>query len=429
MGDKFVIKGLGGRRMLKGSISVRGAKNAALKAFAASILFEDALVLRNVPHIEDVKRVVDILSFLGAHVERRGVSYTISPLEKAPSKLPRLLFKQLRASMVFIGPLLARFGGVSFPHPGGCVIGQRPIDIFLDGFQKMGARLVVRNDWYELQAPKGSLHGAEIFFKNQSVTATETLMMAGVLAQGKTILKHAAMEPEVQLLADFLNTCGAKIEGAGTPEITIIGGGLLSSSGRVFKTPPDRIEAGSFLILGALAAQDLEIKRCNPQHLEALIAVLRASGVKVETKKDSIRVCAYHRPTHFLSCDIKTHEYPGFPTDLQAPMTVYFTQTSGQAMIFETVFEGRFRYIDELIRMGSHIDICDPHRIIVKGPTKLSGKELESPDLRAGLAYIIAAIVAKGESVIHNVYNVDRGYEEIEKRLQGIGVDIQRLSG
>jgi len=336
--------------------------------------------------------------------------------------------KRLRASIVLTGPVLTRTGKVVFPYPGGCEIGLRPIDLFLEGFQKMGARGIEKEEQYTLKAPKGGLVGADLFLRKQSVCATETFMMAAVLARGKTTIRNAAMEPEIKHLADFLNSCGAKIEGAGTTTIIISGTKLLSAKNKTYNTVPDRIEAGSFLILGALCAKKLTITHCEPEHLESLIEFLTQAGVKIKTDKNSMTVQGGNQPnSKFQSIDITTHEYPGFPTDLQAPMTVFLTQATGEAIVFETIFENRLGYTESLMRMGAKIKMMDSHRIIVKGPAKLRGREMMSPDLRAGLAYIIAATVAKGKSIIHNVYNIDRGYENIEERFRQIGVDINRI--
>lgn len=426
--ERFLISGLGGQRALNGCISVRGAKNAALKAFAASALFKDNLTIHNVPDIEDVKEMCKVLEGIGSKTRKVGdSSYEISALSKPAYQLPRVAAKRLRASIVLIGPLLARFGKVSFPHPGGCLLGARPIDFFLNGFKRMGAKLSERGEWYELEAPSSGLRAAEIFFKRPSVTVTETLMISAVFARGKTVLKNAAMEPEIVSLASFLNKSGARISGAGTPTITITGGkNLLSAGNRAFETPPDRIEAGSFLILGALAARELKITDCNPTHLEAIIDVLRFSGSEIEIEKNGVLTVRNRSRKPLNVFNVITREYPGFPTDLQAPITVYLTQANGEALVFETIFEGRFRYIDELLHMGADIIACDPHRVVVRGPALLSGKDLSSPDIRAGLAYVIAAIIAKGDSVIHNVHYIDRGYERIEERLQNIGVKMIR---
>jgi UDP-N-acetylglucosamine 1-carboxyvinyltransferase len=287
----------------------------------------------------------------------------------------------------------------------------------------MGAKVSVKDDLYIIET-KGGLRGAELFCKVQSVTVTETFMMAGVLAKGTTVIKNAAMEPEIVDLAHFLNKCGAKISGAGTSTIAIKGGKLLSGKKCQYKTVPDRIEAGSFLVLGALAARELHITNCDPSHLESPIEILRSAGVSIETGKSKIIVRA---PSSLKPVDVKTHEYPGFPTDLQAPMTVLFTQAQGESTVFETIFEGRLNYTEALVGMGADIVMMDPHRALVRGKSELRARKLMSPDLRAGLAFVIAAVIAKGESVIHNVdTTIDRGYEEVEYRLRAIGVDIER---
>ncbi len=428
--EKFYIKGLNGSRHLNGEISVNGAKNAVLKAMASTVLFKGDIVLKNIPGIEDVERMVDLLEYIGVDVKKKGsdsMEFVIT--KKISGNFCSEISRKLRASIVLTGPLLSRVGKISFPHPGGCIIGARPIDLFLDGFKKMGAKIKVVNDNYIIEAKNGKLVGAEIFLKNQSVTATETFMMAGVLAKGKTVIKNAALEPEIAHLADFLNSCGAKIKGAGTPTIEISGTKLLESKGSVYVTPPDRIEAGSFLILGALSAKKIKITNCEPKHLESLIDLLRESGVKINVGKNFIEVMSSGSKKGLLrAVDIKTHEYPGFPTDLQAPMVVYLTQTSGESIVFETIFEGRLNYVEELSRMGANIKPMDPHRVIVGEHCMLRGRKMTSPDLRAGLAFVVAAIVAKGDSFIHNVYNIDRGYERIEERLKMIGVDIKRLN-
>jgi len=358
--EHFVIKGLGGKRKLSGAISVRGAKNAALKALAATVLFRDDVTITNVPDIEDVSRVACMMEALGAEVKKRGSTYRIYVPSKFDTALSRKDAKRLRASIVLTGPILSRFGKVSFPYPGGCLIGTRPIDFFLEGFVKMGAHVTRRGEYYTLKTLRGGLCGAEIFFRNQSVTGTETFIMAGIRARGKTLIKNAALEPEIKILADYLNTCGAKIYGAGTPTIVVKGTPLLRAKNKIFRTPPDRIETGSFLILGALVAHDLTITKCNPMHLEALVETLKMSGVKITQGRNFLRIHP-RASTHTLrAVDIKTHEYPGFPTDLQSPMTVFLTQTHGRATVFETIFEGRFGYVDELLHMGADINMCDP---------------------------------------------------------------------
>ncbi len=426
MSSVLVIKGFGGERKIHGTVKVTGAKNSALKAIAATVLFRDTVTLTNIPAINDVEKMFDLLKDMGAEMTNaKHGEHTIYIPNSFSTELSPAISKHMRASVVLTGPTLARYGKVSFPHPGGCVIGARPLDLFVSGFEKMGAKVTIKNDAYVVEAKNG-LKGAEIFLKNQSVTVTETFMMAGILAKGVTVIKNSAIEPEIADLAEYLNKCGAKISGAGTSTITIKGGKLLSGKGNIYKTMPDRIEAGSFLILGAIAARELHITNCNPAHLESPIEMLRSAGVSIETKKSEIIVRA---PLHIKPVDVKTHEYPGFPTDLQAPMTVFLTQADGESKVFETIFEGRLNYTEALSAMGAQITMMDPHRVLVRGKTELRGRKLESPDLRAGLAFVIAAIVAKGESVIHNVdTTIDRGYEDIDVRLRAIGVNIERVT-
>lgn len=419
----FRIKGSGGKRTLSGSVDVAGAKNAALKIIAASVLFDDPLSIANLPEIEDVSRMLDLLESMGATVTRSPHRATINARRVGHTMTPEIS-KRLRASIVLTGPLLARHGCAVFPHPGGCVIGARPIDAFEDAFRAMGASVSLKGKLYTVTASGGRLRGAEIFFKKQSVTGTETVMMAAVRAKGPTVIKNAAMEPEIVWLAEALNAAGAKISGAGTPTITIVPVKRLRANGKEVRVMPDRIEAGSFLILGALAARRLEVRGAIPEHLESLIEHLRASGVSVEVRGKHIVVLAPKgklRPV-----DIKTHEYPGFPTDLQAPMTVFLTQCAGESLVFETIFEGRLLYTDSLNQMGANIQLMDAHRALVRGKTPLRSRKLESPDLRAGLAFVIAAAIADGVSTIHNIYNIDRGYERIEERLRALGMEIER---
>ena len=406
MNDVFVVDGLAGEHTLRGEIRVGGAKNAILKALAASALFEDEVKFENVPEIEDVHRMRELL----VHAKQAPV-------------LKKEIAERFRASVVLTGPLLARFGEVSFPYPGGCVLGERPIDFFLNGFKAMGALVEESDGDFTLKAPGKKLKGAHIIFPFISVTATETLMLAATLAEGETILENAAMEPEIGILAAFLNSCGAHIEGTGTPIIRIQGGKLLRAKGMIYHTPPDRIETGSFVILAALLGKEITITDCEPGHVGALLTLLTRVGVPVETGKNSITVRA---PESITSFSVRTHEYPGFPTDLQAPIAVLLTQAKGEGTISETIFDGRFRYVDDLVRMGADITVMNPHRILVRGPRELSRKNLESPDLRAGLAYILAAATARGISTIRNAYVIDRGYEKIEERLQKVGLNIKR---
>ena len=428
--DKFIIQGLSGQKKLSGEVKISGAKNAVLPVMAASVLFEDSFLITNVPEIEDLNRMTEIFAGLGIKINKQSQGeYFIDPHGLNKFEIDEETSKRLRASVIFTGPLLARFGELIFPHPGGCVIGARPIDLFLDGFQKMGAKVQVRDDKYFVTAKDKKLQGANIFFKVQSVTATETFIMAGVLAEGETILKNVAMEPEIVSLVDFLNSCGANITGAGTPTIRIMGGNLLKSDGKVYQTIPDRIETGSFLILGALCAENLRVSNCEPKHLGILIELLKDSGVEIEVGQDYLNIINNKKQnSEFKSVSIKTHEYPGFPTDLQAPFVVYLTQVTGESLVFETIFEGRLNYTDNLKMMGADIKMWDAHRATIKGPNVLKGRELDGPDIRTGFAFVIAALIAKGESIINNVYYIDRGYENVEEKLRQLGVDIKRIN-
>jgi UDP-N-acetylglucosamine 1-carboxyvinyltransferase len=426
--DLFRIQGLSGKRSLEGEIAVGGAKNAVLKSMSSTVLFSGPVRFERTPEIEDVSRLAEIIEGLGPRVERSaGGAMRIDGASFDASDIDTTLGKRLRASVVLTGPLLARFGRVSFPHPGGCVIGARPIDLFLENFVKMGASVTEKDGRFILKAKKGKLSGADIFFRVQSVTATESFMMAATLASGTTTLRNCAMEPEIEHLAEFLNDSGAVIRGAGTPTIVIEGGQLLVARSP-YTAMPDRIEAGSFLILAALAGKDVSVTQCNPKHFEIVTELLRQSGVPVEVGENFARVRTTGRkaPT-LLPLSIRTHEYPGFPTDVQAPMVVYLSQATGESSIFETIFEGRLRYTEDLVRMGADIRMFDTQRAVIKGATPLRGKELESPDIRAGLAYVIAGIIADGISTIRNAYYVDRGYERIEERLRAIGADIVRV--
>ncbi|MCK5286094.1 MAG: UDP-N-acetylglucosamine 1-carboxyvinyltransferase [Candidatus Pacebacteria bacterium] len=425
--DKFIIQGLGNKKSLSGKIRVNGAKNAVLPVMASSVLFKDGFKIKNVPLIEDLNRLDEIFKGLGVEmIKQLDGEYFINTTKINSVEIEEEASKRMRASIIFTGPILARFGELIFPHPGGCVIGARPIDLFLEGFEKMGAKVKHNDGKYFIKTKDGKLKGTKIFFKIPSVTATETFIMAGILAEGKTILKNVAIEPEIISLIEWLNDCGAKIKGVGTPVLEIEGGSLLEANDKVYETIPDRLEAGSFLILGALCASDLEISNCNPSHLEIVIEMLKDSGVDIEVGKDYLKVNNKNLK-NYKSFSIKTHEYPGFPTDLQSPTVVFLTQSQGESLVFETIFEGRLNYTSDLVKMGADIKMWDSHRATIKGPKQLKGCELEGPDIRTGFAFVIAALVAEKESIITNVYYIDRGYGSIEKRLFKIGADIKRV--
>lgn len=417
--EKFIIQG---GRKLSGEIKVNGAKNAALKVLAASLLTDQEWNISNVPQIEDIFRLLELLKNIGVEVENGSKgAYRLKANKIQTSRLEPSIAKKLKGSILMAGPLLARCGSAVFPRPGGCVIGQRPRDIFLDGFKAFGVNVKENREGYYLTA-KGKLKGINFVFPIISVTATETMLLAAVLAKGTTILKNAACEPEIVALADFLNKCGAKIKGAGTPFIRIEGVSCLNKgSCRII---PDRIEAGSFVLLALAAGGSVKVANLNPNHLDVLWFLLNKAGANLEIGKDFVLI----KPSPKLKAiNVKTHEYPGFPTDLQAPFAVLMTQAKGVSLIYETIFEGRLFYTDTLNQMGANIIMCDPHRVIVQGPTKLYGRNLISPDIRAGIALIAAALSARGESVIENIYQVDRGYEKIEERLRGLGARIERM--
>ena len=428
--EVFTIKGLGGEQKLQGSVSIHGAKNAALKALSAAVLFDGPVTLENIPDTNDVGLMIDILSKLGAKVTKQS-SHTIviDPSSISHTQIDTDLAQNMRSSVVLTGPLLSRFGNVTFPAPGGCVIGTRPIDLFIEGYKKMGAVVDLVDDrTYSISVPSG-IQSTELFFNIQSVGGTETLMMAAVLGTGKTVLKNCAMEPEIVNVAEWLNAAGARITGAGTTTIEIEGtGGKLLNSHKSYTAIPDRIEAGSFLILGALCATSLTIKKCQPKHLESVINLLRDSGVEMDIGVDTITVRGGKK---FKPFNIRTHEYPGFPTDLQAPIVTYLTQVEGESMIFETIFEGRFKYAEDLSKMGAHITIMNPREILIKGPTPLvqltETDELRAHDIRAGFAIVLAALLGAGTFTVHNVHLIDRGYEKLEEQLTALGAEVKRI--
>ncbi|MBU1102185.1 UDP-N-acetylglucosamine 1-carboxyvinyltransferase [Patescibacteria group bacterium] len=422
MEQKFVI--IGGKSF-EGEIKVKGAKNAALKIFPVALMTQEPIRVSNMPEIEDCQRAQEMLEALGHEIKKvkPGV-VDIRYKSKRCVNLPAELVNKFRASIMFVGPLLATCGEVYFPHPGGCVIGAgtRPIDMFLGGFEKMGAKVEISENHYRLSAKK--LKGAQIFFHKVTVTGTESLMTTACLAEGVTILKNCAMEPEIPALADFLNSIGAKIEGAGTPTIKITG--VKKLEGGEYKIIPDRIEAGTFAMMAAAAnSGHTLIKDCNPEHLEALWVLFDKIGVNYKLGKDNISIFPSKK---LISCDATTHEYPGFATDLQSAYTVLMTQTKGASLIHETIYDRRLLFTDMLTQMGANIIMADPHRVVVNGPTKLYGRKLVSPDLRAGMALVMAALIAQGKTEINNIYQIERGYEKLDERMCALGADIKKIN-
>ena len=417
---KFIING---QKPLSGEIRVKGAKNLALKVVPASILSEEKMFISDLPKIEDISKSLELVEALGFSVDRKNGEVIIGAKKVNSTDLPAKLADKFRTSIMFVGPLLARFKKVRFPHPGGCVIGAggRPIDLFLDGFSALGANIKIEDRFYYISANK--LKGCDFFFPKVSVTGTESLMMTACLAEGKTILRNCAMEPEIKYLADYLNGCGAKISGAGTPTITILG--VKKIRGGKIKIMPDRIEAGSFAIMAAATNSEMMIKNCVPEHISSLLIVFKKIGVDFEIGKNWLKI---KKRGVLKPYNIQTHEYPGFPTDLQSPYVVLMTQAKGNSLIHETIYDRRLIWTDMLSQMGANVTLCDPHRVLVNGPSKLYGKKLISPDIRAGIGLVIAALIAKGTTEIDNIYQIDRGYENIDERLRKLGADIIRVN-
>src|SRR5579872_6710499 len=418
--DKFVMRG--GNPLL-GTIRVSGAKNAALPAMAAALLTEETVILENIPHVRDIETTRKLLAAMGAEVElgygRAQHRTSISCRTLASPEASYELVKTMRASTLVLGPLVARCGRARVSLPGGCAIGARPIDLHIKGLERLGATITQDHGYVEASAKR--LKGAEIVFDKITVTGTEDLLMAAVLADGETVMQNCAREPEVADLANLLSKMGAHIEGAGTSTIRVKGVDKLR--GAKHRIIPDRIEAATFIIAGALTGGDLNISGCDPQHLEALLQKLAEVGVKTAHTQESVRVMG---DNPIKSADVTTEEYPGFPTDVQAQYMALATQADGDSVITENIFENRFMHAQELVRMGANIKI-EGRRAIVKGKTQLSGAAVQASDLRASASLVLAALVADGETIIDRVYHIDRGYERIEEKLRGVGAQMRRI--
>jgi UDP-N-acetylglucosamine 1-carboxyvinyltransferase len=419
--DKFVIRG--GTPLL-GTIRVSGAKNAALPAMAAALLTEETVILENIPDVRDIETTRKLLVAMGAEVElgygRAHHRTTISckNLSTTPEASYELV-KTMRASTLVLGPLVARTGCARVSLPGGCAIGARPIDLHIKGLERLGATITQEHGYVEARAQR--LRGNHIVFDKITVTGTEDLMMAASLAEGETVMENSAREPEVSDLAALLNKMGAKIEGAGTATIRIQG--VEKLRGARHRIIPDRIEAGTFIIAGALTGGDLMVSGCDPRHLGALLQKLQEVGVKIHELPDAVRVIAAEIPK---AVDMSTEEYPGFPTDMQAQYMALATQADGTALITENIFENRFMHAQELVRMGANIKI-EGRRAVVRGKTPLSAAAVLASDLRASASLVLAALVADGETIIDRVYHIDRGYERIEEKLRGVGAQMKRI--
>ena len=421
--DKFRIRG---GRPLHGTVQIAGAKNSALPLMAAALLTPEPVTLHNVPMVRDIVTMAKLLAFMSATVSTAEIpasTYSIQSETMNDAIAPYELVKTMRASILTLGPALARSGFAHVSLPGGCAIGARPVDLHLTALEKMGAVIATEHGYIQARAPQGGrLKGTHIVFEKITVTGTENLLMAATLADGTTTLENCAREPEITDLIHLLRKMGANIEGDDTSTIHIHGVSKLH--GATHRVIADRIEAGTFLIAGAITNGDLTITHCHPEHLGAIIAKLQTAGVPVEIPDPStIRVHDGHK---LSGADVTTEEYPGFATDMQAQYMALATQAKGTSVITETIFENRFLHASEMIRMGAHISI-EGRRAVVRGPSPLSGSVVQASDLRASAGLVLAALIASGETIIDRVYHIDRGYERIVEKLAAVGAGIERL--
>jgi UDP-N-acetylglucosamine 1-carboxyvinyltransferase len=417
--QKIVIRG--GARLM-GEVRVSGSKNAALPILASSLLAQGRSIYRNVPGLGDVRTMGRLLQRLGARIPevRKGVAH-VDTAHIVEHEAPYDLVKTMRASVLVLGPLVARYGRARVSLPGGCAIGARPIDQHLKGLAAMGARIDLEHGYVNARARR--LRGATIVFDMVTVTGTENLMMAGALAKGITTLENAAREPEVEELARVLNKMGAKVRGAGTSLITIEGVDELQPIEHA--VIPDRIEAGTLLVAAAVTRGDVLVRDCLPEHLDAVIAKLRAAGAEVTAEGDGIRV---RGKSEFKPADISTQPFPGFPTDMQAQFMVLMTRAQGQSVLSETIFENRYMHVPELQRMGADI-VVEGRTAVVRGPTKLAGATVMATDLRASACLVLAGLIASGKTEILRIYHLDRGYDRLDKKLRALGADVRRARG
>ncbi len=416
--DKFVIEG---GKPLKGEIPVSGSKNSALPALAAALLTEEPVILGRVPRVRDLQTMERLLVNIGATLAVDEERVTVHANKIVSPEAPYELVKTMRASSLVLGPLVARCGVARVSLPGGCAIGARPIDMHLAGLQHLGAEISQEHGYIQASAP-GGLKGGRIVFDRITVTGTEDILMAAVLAEGETLIENAAREPEVVDTADLLKLMGAQIEGAGTSVIRV--NGVKKLHGATHEIIPDRIEAGTFMIAAAITGGDCVVTHCRPDHLHALIAKMQEAGITVESCGDTavrVRGNGGIKPV-----DVTTEEYPGFPTDLQAQYMALMTQADGISIITETIFENRFMHALELMRMGANIRL-DGRQAIVAGRGNLTGAGVIASDLRASASLVLAALAARGETVIDRVYHIDRGYEKIESKLSAVGANISRV--
>jgi UDP-N-acetylglucosamine 1-carboxyvinyltransferase len=421
--DKFLIRG---GKALNGRVEIAGAKNSALPLMAAGLLTSEPVTLHNVPKVRDIVTMARLLAFMSAKVstpELPSTTYTIESPCLNDAVAPYELVKTMRASILTLGPAIARSGVAHVSLPGGCAIGARPVDLHLAALQKMGAEISTEHGYIRAQVPNGGrLKGAHIVFEKITVTGTENILMAACLAEGVTTLENCAREPEITDMIHLLRKMGAEIHGDETSTLKIRG--VPKLHGATHSIIPDRIEAGTFLIAGAITNGDVTIANCTPAHLGAVIAKLQAAGVPVEIIDD--RTMRVHDGHKLSGADVTTEEYPGFATDMQAQYMALATQANGTSVITETIFENRFLHASEMMRMGAHISI-DGRRAVVRGPAPLSGSAVQASDLRASAGLVLAGLIASGETIIDRVYHIDRGYERIVEKLAALGADIERL--
>ena len=416
--EKLLIKG---GNSLSGTISCSGAKNAALPMIASTILCDEKVILKNLPYLQDITTMFELLGSMGADILLdENMDFTVTSKNLTDIEARYELVKTMRASILVLGPLVAKYGKARIALPGGCAIGSRPVNYHLDSLKQMGAKIVLKNGYIEATAAK--LKGANIKFDGITVTGTENIMMAATLAEGKTTLTNVAKEPEIIDLADMLNSMGAKIEGAGSDQITITG--VEKLNGTKYEIPADRIEAGTYLAAAAVTKGEITIEGINPNRLMVVIDKLKSTGAEINLDTDSISI--YMKKNVPNPVDITTAPFPEFPTDMQAQFSVINAISSGTANIYETVFENRFMHILELNRMGCNISV-EGNRAIIRGVNSLYGAEVMATDLRASASLILAGLCAKGETIVDRIYHIDRGYERIEEKLNFLGADIVRL--
>lgn len=420
--DKFLVRG---GRPLHGKIEISGAKNSALPCLAAALLTPETVTLHNVPYVKDLITQRRLLEDLGSTVLTPELrTHKINAKNVAVFEAPYDLVKTMRASVLALGPLLARFGQAKVSLPGGCAIGTRPIDLHLKAFEKLGATVSLESGDVIARAPNGRLKGADIDFEMVTVTGTENVMMAASLAEGRTTIHNAAQEPEIEDLANLMNKMGARIRGAGTSTMEIDGVEALGSAEHTII--PDRIETGTFIVAAAITGGELEIKNCRPDHIVAVIEKLREAGVEIEEVNPSTLQVRCGK-NGIVAKNVTTEPHPKFPTDMQAQYMALMTQAEGVSVVTETIFENRFMHVGELLRMGADIHIAG-NTATVHGKTQLKGARVQASDLRASASLVLAALCAEGESLIDRVYHIDRGYETIVRKLRSVGADIERIT-